>query len=60
MIFGYISKREYPPLEDYLEECDPKGIAFRYRCGAKKAFFFRGGVMRDNRILSRFKLLDAL
>jgi asparagine synthase (glutamine-hydrolysing) len=48
MIFGYISKREYPRLEDYLEECDPKGMAFRYRCGAKKAFFFRGGVVKEN------------
>jgi asparagine synthetase B (glutamine-hydrolysing) len=44
MMFGYISKREYPWLENYLEECDPKGITFRYRCGGKKAFFFRGGV----------------
>jgi asparagine synthase (glutamine-hydrolysing) len=44
MIFGYISKREYPWLENYLEECDPRGITFRYRCGAKKAFFFRGDV----------------
>ena len=47
MMFGYISKREYPLLENYLEEYDPKGITFRYRCGAKKAFFFRGGVARE-------------
>jgi len=42
MIFGYISKKEYSRLENYLEECDPKGTTFRYRCGEKKAYFFRG------------------
>jgi asparagine synthase (glutamine-hydrolysing) len=47
MMFGYISKREYPLLENYLEEFDPKGITFRYRCGAKKAFFFRGGTENE-------------
>jgi asparagine synthase (glutamine-hydrolysing) len=44
MMFGYILKRECPWLENYLKECDPKGMTFRYRCGAKKAFFFRGAV----------------
>ena len=42
MIFGYVSKREHPRLESYIEKCDPKGIAFRYRFGEKKAYFFRG------------------
>jgi len=44
MIFGYISKKEYPRLENYLEECDPKGTAFRYKCGEREAFFFRGNM----------------
>ena len=48
MMFGYISRREYPRLENYLEKCDPKGITFRYWCGAKKAFFFRGSVATEN------------
>jgi asparagine synthase (glutamine-hydrolysing) len=47
MMFGYVSRREYPRLENYLEERDPKGITFRYKCGAKKAFFFRGGVENE-------------
>lgn len=42
MIFGYISKRKYSSLENYLEESYPKGITFRYRFGGKRAYFLRG------------------
>jgi len=42
MIFGYVSKKEYSSIENYLEEYDPKGTTFRYKSGGKKAFFFRG------------------
>ena len=47
MMFGYISKREYPRLENYLERCDPKGITVRYKCGGKRAFFFVGYLERE-------------
>jgi asparagine synthase (glutamine-hydrolysing) len=43
MLFGYISKRNHPNLENYLEEYDSTGFSFRYNCGAKKAFFFKSG-----------------
>jgi len=41
MIFGYISKIEYPEFENYFEECYPQGVTFKYRCHGRKAYFFR-------------------